>query len=81
MLPHGHEDNVLNKFRIWKESHIQMRENSDKIVAFYQHTNNHHPKFWWWFAVVCGGLWWFACIVSGFTAYSQILVVICGGLR
>ena len=25
MLPH--EDNVLNKFRIWKERHIQMREN------------------------------------------------------
>ena len=22
-----HEDNVLNKFRIWKERHIQMREN------------------------------------------------------
>ena len=31
--------------------------------------------------MVCGGLWWFACIVSGFTAYSHILVVICGGLR
>ena len=28
--------------------------------------------------MVCGGLWWFACIVSGFTAYSQILVVVCG---
>ena len=25
MLPH--EDNVLNKFRIWKERHIQMTEN------------------------------------------------------
>ena len=25
LLPH--EDNVLNKFRIWKERHIQMREN------------------------------------------------------
>ena len=23
----SHEDNVLNKFRIWKERHIQMREN------------------------------------------------------
>ena len=60
---------------------LWMSHSLDKIVAFYQHTNNHHPKFWWWFAVVCGGLWWFACIVSGFTAYSPILVVICGGLR
>ena len=31
MLPH--EDNVLNKFRIWKERHIQMRENRSSYLV------------------------------------------------
>ena len=36
MLPH--EDNVLNKFRIWKERHIQMRENrSSHLVGWKTH--------------------------------------------
>ena len=36
MLPH--EDNVLNKFRIWKERHIQMRENrSSHLVGWTTH--------------------------------------------
>ena len=41
-----------------------------------------------WFAVVCGGLRWFAVVCGGLPAFhcfqdlsSQILVVICGGLR
>ena len=34
--------------------------------------------FWWWFAVVCGGLPAFHCFHY---QSSQILVVICGGLR
>ena len=33
-----HEDNVLNKFRIWKERHIQMRENrSSHLVGWKTH--------------------------------------------
>ena len=36
MLPH--EDNVLNKFRIWKERHIQMRENrTSHLVGWKTH--------------------------------------------
>ena len=34
--------------------------------------------FWWWFVVVCGGLPAFHCFHY---QSSQILVVICGGLR
>ena len=47
--------------------------------------NAYNPKFLWWFAVVCGDLWWFGRFLTahGHTDVlsSQILVVICGGLR
>ena len=34
MLPH--EDKVLNKFRIWKESHVQMRENRSSHLVWWK---------------------------------------------
>ena len=38
LLPLPHEDNVLNKFRIWKERHIQMRENrTSHLVGWKNH--------------------------------------------
>ena len=47
--------------------------------------NTYKPKFWRWFVVVCGGLWWFSRFLTahGHTDVlsSQILVVVCGGLR
>ena len=53
-----------------------------KILAFHQHMNTYKPKFWRWFAVVCGGLAVFLT-AHGHTDVlsSQILVVVCGGLR
>ena len=53
-----------------------------KILAFHQHMNTYKPKVWRWFAVVCGGLAVFLT-AHGHTDVlsSQILVVVCGGLR
>ena len=40
-LPLPHEDNVLNKFRIWMERHVQMRKpyqspgSDEKLILLY----------------------------------------------
>ena len=41
ILPLPHEDNVLNKFRIWKERRVQMREpyqspSDEKLILLYR---------------------------------------------